>query len=412
AGLCLGSSSWDGTSRLWDSISGHQLMRFDGVFSNFNVDGTRIAIQKGLELSISEVVLPSSHRWLSRGMTCSVSIATGGRLMASCHDDGVRLWDLERLVELAHLPIGIIHGVAFHPSLNGLLIASEKGLFQFPIHSTNDNSGTVIQFGTPSSVEESLRNLRSVHLSSDGKAMVADAFYRNDPWLFAKTEVGWQRRQLHNGNMSREFGGSNTSMVALSADGQWAAASSNGIVRIWQADTGLQVADLSTNVGEISNSLAGPICFSPDSRTLITISSSQLQIWDVASWTLRNAVSFEGETPWVVAFTPDNQMAAVSIWGVGITLIDVQAGRRVGMLDMPERPPVHVDLKFTQDGSQLVAAADHSGCCVWDIRAMREQLAAMGLDWNQTPLSERNTVKAKTSMRVEFNRNDLAPFAK
>ncbi len=36
-------------------------------------------------------------------------------------------------------------------------------------------------------------------------------------------------------------------------------------------------------------------------------------------------------------------------------------------------------IAFNSDGSRLMAAVDRAGCCVWDIRALRHQLVALGL---------------------------------
>jgi hypothetical protein len=38
---------------------------------------------------------------------------------------------------------------------------------------------------------------------------------------------------------------------------------------------------------------------------------------------------------------------------------------------------------FTPDGTKLIVMGD--GLCVWDLRLIREQLLAMGLDWDWPP---------------------------
>jgi WD40 repeat protein len=132
-----------------------------------------------------------------------------------------------------------------------------------------------------------------------------------------------------------------------------------------------------------------------------------MQIWDVGTWKPRFKASFQSDSASAVAFTPDSRLAAVGVWGVGAMLMEVDTGRRVATLDLPEKPPVYVGLSFTSDGSRLVAAVDHMGCCVWDIRALRDRLAALGLDWDQPALAK--PPKAKPNpLRVEFDLGTLS----
>ena len=132
-GHLLASTSWDGTTRLWDIATGEQLLRLEGHLIGFSTDGRRMACRQGLDVVLFDVVTPCAHRWLSDGMTYAVAVAPGDRLMASCHDDGVRLWDLDRMEQVAYLPIGITRGVAFHPSASQFVTSGKVGLYQWPI---------------------------------------------------------------------------------------------------------------------------------------------------------------------------------------------------------------------------------------------------------------------------------------
>jgi WD40 repeat protein len=133
-----------------------------------------------------------------------------------------------------------------------------------------------------------------------------------------------------------------------------------------------------------------------------------MRVWDVGSWKVRHQMLFTSDSASAIAFTPDNRLAAIGAWGIGVVLIDVDSGRRVAMLDLPEKPPVYVGLAFTADGSRLMAAVDHAGCCVWDIRALRDRLTALGLDWNSPPLAEAPFRTAKPPLQVEVDLGTLA----
>ena len=86
--------------------------------------------------------------------------------------------------------------------------------------------------------------------------------------------------------------------------------------------------------------------------------------------------------PGHVAFSPDGRLMALEMAPAVIHLKEVATGRTVAKLEDP-----HGDraawLGFTPDGTQLVVAARYAKAIhVWDLRAIRERLKEMGLDWD------------------------------
>ena len=75
-----------------------------------------------------------------------------------------------------------------------------------------------------------------------------------------------------------------------------------------------------------------------------------------------------------MSFSPDGRLLGVG----GPTLIDVSIGRQLATLDEAGQVPV----VFSRDGTQLVDALAGGSVHVWDLRLLREQLSAMGLDWD------------------------------
>ena len=98
--------------------------------------------------------------------------------------------------------------------------------------------------------------------------------------------------------------------------------------------------------------------------------------WDVATWT--EVRRFAGGH---FAFRPDSRLVAVNDAQLGeIRLLDTATGREVARLTGPE-PTWYAPACFTPDGTRLVAtAAGDTGLYVWDLRLIREQLKALGLD--------------------------------
>jgi WD40 repeat protein len=393
-GQLLASTSWDGTTRLWDSASGQQLLCVEGHLIGVSEDGQLLACRQGLDVVLFSVVTPCAHRWLPRGMTYAVAVAPGDRLMAACHDDGVRLWDLDQLEQVAYLPIGVTRGVAFPAPTGQLVTSGRAGLYQWPIRTESQGGVERVRLGPPEAINPDLKNMHSVHFSRDGSTLLSEAFFRDEAFLLHAADPGLPPIRLTRPGLS---------LSALSPDTKWAAASSSIApdVRIWNAGTSGHVCDLPTPGG-------AQICFSPDGRSVITNAGPEMRIWDVGTWKPRHETSFKSDSASAIAFTSDSRIAAIGAWGVGVMLIEVETGRRVAMLDLPEKPPVYVGLEFTSDGSRLIAAVDHAGCCVWDIRALREQLATLGLDWNQPPLPKPDAATARPPIQVDIDLGDLA----
>src|SRR5438105_9766929 len=65
-----------------------------------------------------------------------------------------------------------------------------------------------------------------------------------------------------------------------------------------------------------------------------------------------------------------------------IHLKEISSGRTVARLEDPQGD-VSSWLSFTPDGTQLIVVARYAGAIHrWDLRAIRERLKTMGLDWD------------------------------
>src|SRR5262249_53920483 len=90
--------------------------------------------------------------------------------------------------------------------------------------------------------------------------------------------------------------------------------------------------------------------------------------------------------PGQVAFAPGGRLMALEMAPAVIHLKEVGTGRTVARLEDP-----HGDrsgwLGFTPDGARLVVVASYARAVhVWDLRAIRARLKAMGLDWKWAAL--------------------------
>jgi WD40 repeat protein len=383
----LTSASWDGTIRLWDSVTGRQLLRLEGQCVQFVSDGRLLAGRQGLDLVLWEVSTSDVLRWLQKGMTSAVAVAPNDRLIASCHDDGVRFWDLGEVKPAGYLPIGLVNDVAFHPGNGSLFTSGAGGLHRWPVTIEFGKNFQLVRLGPPERIDTGFDDSRLLEFSRDGSMLIVEGSFRDEAVVLPLGVTPGRKVRLTDRRLVN---------AALSPDGKWAAASCmvGTSVAIWNAHTGELACELPVTSG-------ARIRFSPDNRRLVTNTGPAIGIWEVGSWKLLHEIDGKADYCSGIAFTGDSRIAAVGLFGIGIRLIELETGQPIAMLETAQRLPIYSDLEFSSDDAHLVAAVDHEGLCVWDIRAMREQLASFDLDWDQPPLTEGGKADAKLPIRVQ-----------
>ena len=108
------------------------------------------------------------------------------------------------------------------------------------------------------------------------------------------------------------------------------------------------------------------------------------RLWDTETWReVRRLESDSGS-----AFSPDGKILAVENFQGIVRLLDPESGREYARLEDP-----HLDrggnLCFSHDGARLVNPSnDSSTVHVWDLRAIRDEIRKMGLDWDLPPYQQ------------------------
>jgi tetratricopeptide (TPR) repeat protein len=167
-------------------------------------------------------------------------------------------------------------------------------------------------------------------------------------------------------------------------------------VKIWEARTGeLEkelLADSSSKVG-----------FSPDGKWLAT-NGGGLRLWAVGSWR-------EGPQLGVgaaFAFSPDGKLLAADTAHGAVRLVDPDTGREYAQLENPNQDRA-LFLSFSPDGTQLVTTkGDSQSIHVWDLRAIRQRLAKMGLDWDLPTYSPAPEVNKSPPLQIQVDLGSLA----
>jgi tetratricopeptide (TPR) repeat protein len=117
-----------------------------------------------------------------------------------------------------------------------------------------------------------------------------------------------------------------------------------------------------------------------------------------------------------LGFSPDGRLLVVDRGRGIVALIEAETGRVVANLEDPNQCWFGAAI-FSPDGAHLYLPSDvHRAAYVWDLRSVRRQLAAMGLDWDWPALPESAapaTVVAPLRFIVDTGRHDFSrlPFS-
>src|SRR5262249_22069899 len=142
-GDLLFSTSWDSTDRLWDPMTGQQLVsRPGGVYRGYLFGPDDQGLDDGWPVATRREwrAFPASRRLYG------VPHGPGGRLIASASADSVQLWDLAATREgdklLDTLPLGLGARADFDPKDGSLVTDSHKaGLQRWPITPDPETGG-------------------------------------------------------------------------------------------------------------------------------------------------------------------------------------------------------------------------------------------------------------------------------
>src|SRR5207253_6279830 len=189
---------------------------------------------------------------------------------------------------------------------------------------------------------------------------------------------------------------------AVSPDGRWVATGSHGPhddpgVKIWEARSGRHVQDLPAGIH-------GILHFSPDGKWLLTTGGG-CRLWAVGTWQEGPNLGRAPLNP-AGAFSPDSKLLALGDDPGVVRLVVVDTGKEIARLTSPEPDP-HVPCCFTPHGAQLITVGlDTQTLYTFDLRAIRAQLAELGLDWDTPPLPA-GAPAAREPLRVEIVGDNL-----
>ncbi len=167
--------------------------------------------------------------------------------------------------------------------------------------------------------------------------------------------------------------------ISASPDGAWL------VTGNWRGDS-ITVWSLGTGEPELEiPAVNADAVFSPDGKWLVVCLGKEFQIREAGSWRITHQLHRPPD--WVAGracFSADGSLLVLAHTSSVLRLVDPATGEQMATLEPPELRGV-ASLCFTPDGSELVVATPDSRLQVWDLRRIRQELAAIGLDWNLAP---------------------------
>ncbi len=383
-GELLASRGWSGVLRLWDIRTERQVLRMPSSWLpelHFSRDGSRLSAHAPLgRAGILDISYQTECRSLvpepassSKG-TYMLAIDRAGRhLVADC-DNATILLDVASGTALAKLPIGgrtvggTVRTVHFDPA--GSILTSYPMTLRWPISSSPPG----LTIGPP----ELLQWYRSgsAFSSSRNGRLVALANYDGGGLVFDPDRPANSRRILPDRDVRQ---------VDVSPDGRWIVTLSHsyGTLKVWDARTGRMVRDFPENPSHHT------ALFSPDSRSLaILVHDRGWELIETETWTSRSLIK-GGADRSAAAFSPDSTIFAHETHfdrhEGSIALVELASGRELAWIDDPDGG-MSSQIMFSPDGTQLFATfRDQPYIRIWDLRAVRNRLAELNLDWSSTP---------------------------
>jgi serine/threonine protein kinase/WD40 repeat protein len=413
-------STVDGSMVLWHTGTGRELLA-DTTFNNFAPDqspsGGKIFRLSLTHLEVFELATARECTSLSQGLNPSLQdvyaldISPDGRLLAISRGKGLELWDL---ASGRHwLETNIKSSLIKFTDNGDLIVSGSHSITRWPRKTQSKETQPATSASETYELAVSYGPPHQLSGKSDDYSFAIDpsgqTFAVEPPWNGCRVIHADKIREDKPEGVVRLLTPETPRRMALSSDGRWVAVANSVVsdATVFNAITGQVAAKLTI----------GPNClplFSPDNRWL-ALSSYGARVWRVTDWQQTAILDAPGQTPSAqeIAFSSDSRVLAVRLPSGVIRLIDPATGDDFAVLTDPDGSSGGF-LAFTPDQTKLVtmASGEQSVPRIWDLTAIRHELASRGLDWPPDILPKRpnaNSIPDSKQLSVTF---DIGNFAK
>ncbi len=374
--------SWDGTSRVWNAVTGESLIISPAQVAGFSDDGHYLGFSTREAVSAWEV-LHDDLLWTLHGHTekspTALDISPDDRWLASSGSDGALLWDLKERRQATVLTKEATGGAVFHPSGKEVYVCTAGGLFRWGL--PDDRAARRL---SPQPLVDGMCG--RVAMAASGSLM---AFTHWEPGQPDSATPAIVLMDPRDGRVIRRLPGApGTDRIDLSPSGDLVALGN------WHGD-GVHVLDTGDGTERAAlcqGAISARAVFSPNGRWLVTTTGAKTQVWEVGSWKeVQTIARPEGASnlAGMAAFTRDSSRLAVTPTTRSLELVDPGTWKTVVVLEAPT--PINLsDVRFSSSGDRLAAASPTSQIQIWELRRIQENLRELDLSGPEALLASKS----------------------
>ncbi|MBL8891863.1 MAG: protein kinase [Planctomycetaceae bacterium] len=350
------TSSKDKTIRIWDSRTGEQIKIVQHPYPEvrrlvFSPDGTRLAA-----VTYSVCMLWDTQTWehvgevcrLNRVVRCVAYSPDGTQLATAGDSTEIKLWDARTgyLINTLSGHSQTVWGVAFSPDGTRLVSASKDGTVRiWSTHGDND-----LTFGGHS------EHVHCIAFSSDGRQLASGA----EAVILRDAHTGTAKFRLE-GHMASVAG------MSFNPNGtRLASAGDDYTVRLWNTETGEEVAVLNGHTSRVTG-----VDYSPDGNQLVSSSrDGTIRLWDALAHKETATLTGHQGTVYDVAFSPDGSCVVSAGYDRTVKLWDVETGKEIRTFT--GHTGLVRTVAFDHAGKRLVSGGYDTKIRVWDVASGKQ----------------------------------------
>jgi WD40 repeat protein len=356
----------DRITRFWEFQSGRELFAAENVSGIwFSRDGRQMWRRELAGFGLWDIndTCYSALRLPASGEFKEVHFSPDGNLLAATSEAGISLFDRQAQKTVTAEPMPEALSVAFSIDQKWLFASHRDGkrLLKWPLKKEVEYLSTPEKIRVPppeyhlfrfslsqDQKQVALARMSAVHIFPIDNT----SSYVSITNLWSALSMAWHPKD------------------PLLAVGTW---QRNGTT-VWDPRTG----ELIKNIGGQS----AHVGFSPNGRQLVVGTAEDYQFWDVATWTLgpqikRDAVS-DQVGPFV--FGSNGKLICVAKNRHYVQLIHLPDFEEIASFPIPDGRQI-TWITLSPDESQLAVGTTGDTIHIWNLRAVRSELAALGLDW-------------------------------